>query len=605
MDKLNRRRALKLRLRRHLRLQKRQVEELGAQAEQRLEDDFFKRLERLGAVRRFMGSWLLLVVLLIGCVVAQTRALSSYYQELQPVPGGTYTEGILGSFSNANPLYATDTVDTSVSRLLFAGLLTYDQNNRLAGDLADSWQVDDAGTKYTVHLRPHLTWQDNAPLTSADVFFTYQVIQNADARSPLHSSWQGITVAAPDPQTVTFTLPNPLASFPYYLTNGIVPQHLLGGIAMADMRSQAFNTVNPVGAGPFAWQAIELTGGSVESREEHIALKPFANYHAGKPKLNSFVIRTFRGSDQLITSFQKQEVNAVVGLLSVPDQLKNSTSMRAYNLPLTAEVMTFFKTTQGVLNDIKVRQALIKATDTTAIIAGLDYPTLPVREPLLHNQLGYNPVFAQSSYDPGGALAILDGAGWKPGPGGIRYKDGAPLTLRLVVHTNGEYGLVARRLAAYWRAVGVEVKVDAEDDATTFQNALAYHNYDAVIYGISIGVDPDVYAYWHSSQGDVLAPVRLNLSEYRSTKADASLEDARTRLDPALRAAKYAPFLQTWQEDAPALGLYQARFLYITRGTVYGLDEHPINADAERFTNVENWQIREARKTPPNEQSHL
>src|SRR5262249_30997405 len=132
-----RNRALKLRVRRQLRLQKKQVEELGAQAEQRLENDFFKRLERLGIVRRFVSTWLLLVVLLTGVVVAQIRGLSGYYQVLAAAPGGTYTEGVLGAFTNANPIYATSLADTTVSELVFAGLLTYDQNNRLVGDLAE------------------------------------------------------------------------------------------------------------------------------------------------------------------------------------------------------------------------------------------------------------------------------------------------------------------------------------------------------------------------------------------------------------------------------------------------------------------------------------
>ena len=154
---LDRKRALRLRFRRQLRMQRRQVEEMGAQAEQRLEDDFFKRLERLGIVRRFVASWLLIVVLAITIVVAQTRSLSGYFQVLSAVPGGTYTEGALGQFTNANPIYATDLVDTSVSALIFAGLLTYDQHNQLRGDLAERWAVDDAGTTYTVKLKPNLT----------------------------------------------------------------------------------------------------------------------------------------------------------------------------------------------------------------------------------------------------------------------------------------------------------------------------------------------------------------------------------------------------------------------------------------------------------------
>src|SRR4051812_47104303 len=123
---MDRKRALKLRFRRTFRLQQRQVQELGAVAEQRLEDDFFKRLERLGVVRRFIASWVLLLALLIGAVVAQTRALSNYYQALGPIPGGTYTEGVLGAFTNANPIYASDLADTSVSRLIFSSLMRYD-----------------------------------------------------------------------------------------------------------------------------------------------------------------------------------------------------------------------------------------------------------------------------------------------------------------------------------------------------------------------------------------------------------------------------------------------------------------------------------------------
>ncbi|HSX35623.1 MAG TPA: peptide ABC transporter substrate-binding protein [Patescibacteria group bacterium] len=589
-------RAFKLRFRRQLRLQRKQVEELSANAEERIENDFFKRLERLGAVKRFVISWLLLLVLLIGLVIAQTRALSGYYQKLVPVPGGTYTEGILGSFTNANPIYASDLVDASVSKLLFAGLLTYDANNQLAGDLASDWAVDATGTVYTVHLKPHLTWQDGQPLTSADVAFTYHVIQSPDANSPLYSSWQGITVAAPDPHTVTFTLPNPLASFVYSLTNGIVPEHVLGDVSMSDMRSASFDTTKPVGAGPFQWQAIQLTGSSDTDREEHIALKPFDNYHGGRPKFNSFVIRTFRAQDQLIKAFKAQEVSAMVGLTSVPSGLKGASDVTINSLPLTAAVMTFFRTTQGVLADAKVRQALVEGSNQTNIIDSLGYATRAVREPLLNGQLAYNPAYQQSGFNPLAANALLDADGWVRAKDGYRHKNGAALTFQLEAENSGEYPQVARELALQWKALGVDARVNVQDNVT-FQNALSYHTYDAILYGISIGVDPDVYVYWDSTQADIRAPVRLNLSEYNSATADSALEAGRTRLDPVLRAIKYAPFLQAWQTDAPALGMYQPRFLYITHGQVYGLGQGAINTDTDRFSNVQNWETREARKT--------
>ncbi len=206
----------------------------------------------------------------------QNLWLSKYYQTLKTVPGGIYNEGVLGRFTNANPLYATNEADTTVSKLIFSGLLTYDDKGKLVGDLASDFSVDARGSSYTVHLKPNLVWQDGRPLTSADVLFTYQLIQNPDARSPLQASWRGITVTAPDARTVVFKLPGTLASFPYNLTNGIIPQHLLRSVPPSGLRSADFNTVNPVGAGPFTWQAIQVKGnGNPRSSQTQIALSPF------------------------------------------------------------------------------------------------------------------------------------------------------------------------------------------------------------------------------------------------------------------------------------------------------------------------------------------
>ncbi len=586
-------RAFKLRFRRRLRMRKLQVEEFGQQTERHFERNFFRRLERLTDVRRFVTTWILLLVLLGGCVVAQIEALRTHYLVPTPVPGGTYTEGILGSFTNANPLYATSPVDITVSKLLFASLLTYDEHNNLVGGLAKDWAVDQQGTLYTVHLKPNLSWHDGQPLTAADVAFTYHVIQNPDARSPLGTSWRGIEVKEVDPLTVSFKLPNPVSPFPYSLTNGIVPKHLLDKKAMNSLRTLPFNTISPIGAGPFKFNTLEVTGTAIEDREVRVAFDPFEKYYAGKPRLSRFVIHTFRTEQRLIKSYKEHDITAMAGLNKVPDELREDAGTRVYSLPLTAAVMTFFRIKEGsVLSDVTVRRALVGATDINTIIKSLDYPTLPVREPLLQNQLGYNAAYVQAGYNLATANALLESQGWIKGDDGVRRKDGQALTFALYVQDNGEYATIARLLQKQWRAVGVDVNVEAQDSAE-FQDTLVGHTYDALLYGISIGKDPDVLVYWDSKHADVLAENRLNFSEYRSQVADEALQAGRTRLDPALRIIKYGPFLQAWRDDAPAVGLYQPRFLYITHGPVHGLSEHAINAEIERFTNVHNWMIRE------------
>lgn len=589
-------RSTKLRLRRVFRRRQRQVETVAGAAEERFERDLIGRFENLLAVKRFVISWTLLALVLIVGTVLELFALSGYYQTLRPVPGGVYTEGLVGTYSNANPIYATTVVDTAVSHLIFAGLFKYDDQNQLVGDLASGYTVDQTGKHYTVKLRPHLVWQDGRALTAADVAFTFRLIQNADATSPFLSSWQGVVVAAVNGLTVTFDLPSSLSAFPYSLTMGIVPEHILAGIPANQLRSSNFNTTNPVGAGPFAWKGIQLSSADPDKAVTLIGLNPSANYHGGRPKLDSYIIKAYGDENRLVRAFEHRDINAMAGLNEVPKQLRNSKGIHVYNFSLSAANMVFFKTTEGVLAEAPVRQALIKASDTQKIIDGLSYAARPVHEPLLLGQVGYNAAFQQPGYDPQAAANQLTAAGWVVGKDGVRSKAGRELTFRLFAQDTSENKYVLDILADQWRKVGVKVDTVLQSNAD-FQTTLEFHTYEALLYGISIGADPDVFAYWDSSQVDVRSTHRLNFSEYKSKSADTSLEAGRTRSDPGLRAIKYKPFLQAWQNDAPALGLYQPRFLYITSVQVHGLNEHTLNIGNDRYNSVASWQIRTARVT--------
>jgi peptide/nickel transport system substrate-binding protein len=587
--------ATKIRLRRHVRRGQQQVENLGAQAGETIDQHIIGRFSRLFKVWRFLAAWLGLLVLLGGCVLIETHALDSYYQTAEPVSGGIYSEGILGDFTTANPIYADSPVDDAVSRLVFASLLTYNQQNQLVGDLADSWSVDSTGKVYTVHLKPHLTWQDGQPLTATDVVFTYQTIQNPDAQSPLNASWQNVTVQQIDPLTVSFTLSNPLSSFPYSLTNGIVPQHLLANIPADELRTASFNTT-PVGAGPFAWEALAAAGDTPTTRQEQVTLVPFTKYINGLPKLKEFTITAFHDQSSLITSFQHGAIDGMAGLDNIPTQVSKDKNLHIYSMQLTAANMVFFKTSGGVLADTAVRQALVQAAQVSNIINQLGYPVSPVREPLLTGQLGYNPSYAQVTGNPLAAASRLQQDGWTLGKNNLRFKGSQPLSFTLYAADTPDNRLVTAQLQRDWLNVGADVRIVLQS-SSDLESTLAFHNYDALLYGISIGVDPDVFVYWDSSQTTPGASSGLNFSEYKSSVADDSLEAGRTRSDATLRTIKYQPFLQAWQQDAPALGLYQPRFLYLTREPVYGLGNYTINAAADRFDNVQAWAVRLGRVT--------
>ncbi len=590
-------RTTKLRWRRRLRRSKRQVEDLGMQAEDSLEQHFFKRLSRLTRVRRFIASWVVLFILLIGGTLYQTRGLGRNYLFAEPADGGIYSEGILGTFTNANPIYATGSVDSSVERLVFSGLFKHNQDNKLVGDLAKSWKADPTGKIYTVKLKSGLTWHDGAPLTADDILFTYDLIQDPDAKSPLAGSWQGIKVEKISQTEIRFVLPSILSAFPQSMTNGIVPKHILDGIPIAQLRSLAFNTSYPVGSGPYKWEAVEVVGTNPDDREQRIALVPNQTYVGGKPKIEKIIIRTFQSEEKIINAFKNQEINAVAGLNVVPEDIKDDLSARALNIPLTSEVLLFFKNSLPVF-DLQTRKGLAYAINTPELLSGIGRPVLPASGPLLRSQVGFSDKIKQNTSNPELADKLLTEAGWSLNNGTRVNKSGQKLQFTITTQKNSAYDYVAHVLKKQWQAFGVSVDIVLlEDDQ--LQESLANHNYEALLYGISLGADPDVFAFWHSSQADPRSDNRLNFSEYNSKIADRSLEAGRTRSEDIVRSIKYQPFLTAWRDDAPAIALYQPRYLYLVREPLFGLNPKIMNSGADRFNDVNNLQIRKTYQARP------
>lgn len=585
----------KKRWRRVFHRRRREAQELGQQADKHIERLLIKRFERLVSVRRFILLWVLLFVLLLFYSVLQIRSLSSYYQSLQPVPGGQYAEGLVGSFTTANPLYATGTADSVISHLVFSGLFKYDRNNNLTGDLAQDWDLSATQKRYTIHLKHNITWQDGRPFTADDVVFTYQTIQNIAAQSPLYSSWQGITVSKEGNYAVNFDLPNPLSPFPYALTNGIVPAHLLKEIPAEQLRSASFNT-NPVGTGPFDWKFVEVTGTEVATREQRISLAAYDHYWAGRPKLDGFSLITFSDQQRLIAAFQKKQLNAVSGLQQLPPELAKDKNIQTYTTPLTSAVMAFFNNSHQFLNDISIRRALVRGVDHAQLLSSFKYPTYPANGPLLRGQLGYDSTITQLSYNQTAANHILDLDGWITNSNGQRLKNGRALAVSLATQDTPEYTRVARFLQQQWTKLGVKVVVKYYAADELQSNIISNHEYDILLYGINIGVDPDVFAYWDSSQISLSSQGHLNLSEYKSKAVNQALEAARTRSKPAQRIPKYKTFLTNWAHDAPALALYQPNFLYITRGPVFGYQRKADNSAVSRLYSANEWMIRQQRQ---------
>lgn len=587
-------RLAKLRVRRIFRRHKARLSKVGNHTNDHLERNFFKRLHHLASAKKFVLFWSVPIILLIGLTAWQSFQLGNYYLHSAPTSGGIYREGIIGQYTNANPIFATSPVDKTISKLVFAGLFSYDQSNQLVGALADDLSISKDGKSYVVKLKSNLKWQDGQPVTAADVAFTFRTVQNPVVGSPLASSWQNVGIEVKSPLSVQFNLPNPLASFKYGLTTGIIPQHILSKLSPSKLRSADFNTLRPIGAGPFILDNVS-SNASRDPNQTMISLEPFAGYFAGEPKLGGMIIHSYTDQTAALKALQNRDIGGLAGLDDLPANLALG-DLQFHSLPLAAETMVFFREGNALLKNGDLRQALSLATDRMALVNGFRYKVQPIFGPLLSSQLGYNSKYDQPAYNLSKARSILNKAGWKLGENGILQKSGKPLEFSLSYFENGENDFVAKSIKNQWQALGVNLKL-LPQTSDVFQLTASSHSYDALLDTIAVGTDPDVYIYWDSAQATAgSATGGLNFSEFKDATADEALSAGRTRLDNKLRAVKYSKFLERWQNNVPAVALYQPSFIYLTNRPIFNFgDNFEINNPVGRFANVANWEIRQAK----------
>lgn len=579
-------RSTRLRLRRRLRNTQKGVQSAQTQAAEQLDKHVVRRWQKFKDVRRFVFGWLALVGLLVFGVLIQHQSLIAYYKEPIPASGGIYSEGVVSEISNLNPIFASTVADRSASALMFEPLLKYNADTELVGALAKHWSINEAQDIYTLELNPDLRWHDGRPITSADVVFTFETIQHPDTGSPLNRSWQDITVVAKDDLRVEFRLPNAFTPFIHSLSRvGILPKHVLGEVEPKELRAHPFNLAPRVGSGPFVFTSIAL-----EKQLGQIRLTGFDQYYGGAPKLDEIIIQTFADHERLVSALNDGTVSGAAGLRTV--DLAGLDKKDEFNLHMPSlynNVLMFFNMGDDKFKDNSLRRALVQSTNNRKIFDLLGGKFRISDGPLLKDQLGYDPKLAEFKFDTKTADEALDKLGWKRGDDGLRYKDDKKLEFKLVTQHSDEYPIVAEEIQRQWRERGISLQLEFVAPADLQQSHIVPHNYEILLLGVDQGVDPDVFVYWHSSQARVGG---FNLSEFKDATADDALEAGRTRIDPALRAAKFETFLTRWRSSAPAVALYRPGYFYAQDAAVEGFNRNSLPDPIGRFYNVHNWTIR-------------
>lgn len=564
------------------------------------------RWDNLREVRRHIITWLVGVALLIALVGVQMIWLQRNFETLGPVPGGTYAEAVSGPIDTLNPLYANSGAEIAASKLLFSSLYDYDSKGHLQSELASSMQVDEAGLNYTVTIRPNVKWHDGSAVTVNDILFTTQLMKNPVARAAasLRLTWKDIVVTKLGETTVQFTLPNPNAAFPHALTFAILPEHILKEIQPHLLRESSFSK-SPVGSGPFQMRRLQLVNEAEGRKIVHMSA--FEKYYMGTPKLNRFQLHVFGSNKAIMTALRTNEVNAAADISSADLSQVNTAHYRILAKPVNSGVYALMNTSEPILSDKQVRKALQLGTDTIALRKILGGNLQPMDLPFAKGQLLDNDAPEAPLFNKKRAALLLEEAGWKLNKDNIRVKGTTPLELRLVTVEDTDYERALKALGDQWRQLGVktvQTVIDPSDPGQDFtQNVLQRRDYDVLINRLVIGADPDVYAYWHSSQRSVndSNPLGKNYSNYSNSISDTALSGALTRTSPEERDSRYKTFARQWLDDAPAIGLYQANMYYVhSKSSQTITNDEKLVSPNDRYDGVIYWTVEQGMvyKTP-------
>lgn len=502
--------------------------------------------------------------------------------------GGEYSEALVGQPAYINPLLAQSDVDRDLTRLVYSGLFTYNDQLEVIPDLATGYELSDDKKTYTVHLRQDATWQNGNAIMADDVVYTFETLEDPEYASPLATNFKGVAVQRVDDYTVSFTLTEPFAPFLSNLTVGLLPAHLWSDVSANNFRLAEYN-IRPIGSGPFAFK--ELTKDKSGNVKTYVLVRN-GNYYGTDAYLDKITFKLYPDFDTAVTALKNKNVAGLSYLpASYRESLAKEKNIIIHSLRLPQYTAVFFNQKNSLLKTKEIKQALAYAVDRQRILSeAIDNEGFLANGPILEGFIGYNPDLKTYGYDPAKAAEMLDGAGWKiPDDGGLRKKDGATLQLSLTTVDQPEYLKVANIIQENWEAIGVGVELKILNPSRVNQEIIKPKDYEALLYGEILGADPDPYPFWHSSQA---AGNGLNLSSYYNKDADKLLEEARQSSDPNERAQKYVNFQNILTEDEPAVFLYSPAYDYPVNENIKGISTELITVPSGRLKTVTDWYVK-------------
>ncbi len=516
--------------------------------------------------KRTAGIALSCLLLLGSCRSHRSSAkYDSTSIDLTPVTGGTYVDASIGDATFLNPLLSTDSASNDIINLVYNGLIKYDKDIKLIGDLAESWEVADGGKTITFHLRKNVRWHDGTPFTSEDVLFTYKKLIDPATRTAFSADYLLVKSAeALDPYTFRVHYDKPFAPAIESWGMGIIAKHIY---ETGDINTHPANK-NPIGTGPYKFYSWKP--------DEKIELRANPDYFEGRPNIDRYVYRII---PDLSVQFLELRQGSLSFMTPTPDQYNGYQEFFEnyvkYKYPAFRYDYMAFNLKNVLFKDVRIRKEVALAINKRDIIEGV-YEGLAVSAtgPFPPTSWAFNPDVKDLAYNPVEAKKILAEAGWVDSDGdGLLDKDGKPFAFTIITNQGNKVReSIAQVIQNSLKKVGIDVSIRSIEWSVFIQKYIDERQYDACILGWNLSRDPDCFPMWHSSQTQ---KNQYNFVSYNNPEVDRLIEEGRSTFNLEKRKQIYHKIHEVIAGDVPYVFLVNSMSLPVIHKKIKGVELAP------------------------------
>lgn len=487
--------------------------------------------------------------------------------EVTPIPekGRIFRVGMWSGPQTFNPYITTDGYSATVFEYAGYGqLFRPDYDGVPTPYLAESYEVSEDGSEYTIHLRENAVWSDGTPVTAQDVEMSYRLHGHPDVASIMAGRYKNIKGMAAynageaedveglqiiDDKTIKFVLEEPNAPFIDSLNYFVLPSHILGDVPPAELETHPYFQAPTVGCGAYKFVRYEP--------DQFIEFEANKDFFLGAPKIKRLILR-IGTQDVLLAQLQKDELDIVNVPPGEIERVKALYDVSFVSVPGAGAQVLHANLQKPYFQDKRIRQAMAYALPREEMIQPLYFGQATVQNSPNNIAWAVPEDLNPYDYDPDKAKALLAEAGW----------DSSIKLLLRYPTGNKPREMSAPLIQSALKAIGMEVELQISDFATLLTDLKA-GEYDLSLLGWTGAGDPDLVAtlvYF----SDNIPPAGWNIMHYKNDRVDELIKKGRLTFDQAERQKVYQELYRILNDELPVVFLWSENSLYAYNNRLQG-----------------------------------